>query len=100
MKVRIIKTDEGYIPQAFFDPWHSRKKNDTPAEPKWYFIGGSQITYWSSWDHAMYYCTYSYLWRAKMILKKFLKDNKEYSTKYDKFLDQLKNPHVVYEAEV
>lgn len=99
MKVRIIKTDEGYVPQVFFDPWYN-KKFDKETSPKWYSIGGSQSTYWIDPEYVMNYCTYTFFWRAKKTLLKFVKNNKEHTLKYDLFLSQLNEPNVVYEAEV
>jgi len=99
MKVRIIKTDEGYVPQAFFDPWYNQNLKDS-AKPKWHSIGGSQVTYWSDPEYVMNYCTHTFLWGAKRVLNKFVKKNKELTFRYDKFLTQLKEPNVVYEAEI
>lgn len=101
MKVRIIKTDAGYVPQAFFDPWfNSRVEKTTEPKPKWHSIGGSLVTYWSDPEFVMNHCTYLFLWRAKRILHKFVKDNREYTSEYEVFLSQLNEPNVVYEAEV
>lgn len=90
MKVRIIKTKKGYIPQIFMqDEWHKDKF-------EWHGISSRGSEY--NMIHYIYdYCTFKYLWQAKSVIKNWVKKN---GYKLEDFKKELENPNVVYEAEI
>lgn len=93
MKVRIIKTSEGYIPQVYTRQYSSEE---------WYSLGkvGARDALWSEPDYIRRFCSHYTKWGAMNTLKRYLKITSENTKKLQAFTEQLKNPNVVYEAEV
>lgn len=93
MKVRIVKTDAGYVPQVY---------QNTYGKYAWEgvtYVG----TEFSDPDYLFKYCTYYTLWGAKKSLFKYLKKlgkTKAQMDAFESFKKQLENPNVVYEAEI
>ena len=95
MKVRIIKTSAGYVPQVQLEDRYYKDKGLT-----WYSIGGIVPDTWSNPDYIKRFCTCLTQWGAKRVLKKWLRSNTKDSKALEAFTKELENPNVVYEAEV
>ena len=95
MKVRIIKTSAGYVPQVLLKDLYWENKGWV-----WYSIGGLTPDAWTSTDFIKNYCTCLTQWGAKRVLKKWLKSNAKGNKAFEAFEKELENPNVVYEAEV
>lgn len=93
MKVRIIKTSEGYIPQVYTREYSSEE---------WYSLAkiGARDALWSEPYYIQKFCRHYTKWGAMSTLKKYLKTTLKKTKKLEAFTEQLKNPNVVYEAEV
>lgn len=93
MKVRIIKTSAGYVPQVYTVYY---------GETAWYSLGkvGSIDNHWSEPDYIYRFCTHYTKWGAMQTLKKYLKYTVEGTKKLEAFEQELNKPNVVYEAEV
>ena len=87
MKVRIIKTSEGYIPQI-------------ADGILWEGVGSDPLVTWSSEESMLRFCTHYTLWGAKKTLNRYLEKNTVGTKKLALFKKELENPNVVYEAEV
>lgn len=90
MKVRIIKTSAGYVPQV--------STSEMGERPQWQSTEGTHL--WISVDLTYKYATYRTLWGAKLVLKNWLRKNIKGTKKLEAFKKELENPNVVYEAEV
>lgn len=95
MKVRVIKTSEGYIPQVF-------TKDYGYEEPKWYSLSksGAVDALWISPEHVFRFCPCFTQWGAKQVLEKYLNQTMKKTKKLADFKKELDQPNVVYEAEV
>jgi hypothetical protein len=95
MKVRIIKTSEGYIPQVFKRLY---------GEESWYSVsviaGGNATFEWSNPECVIVHASHLTQWGAMRTLKKWLKVNVEGTAKLEAFKKELQKPNVVYESEV
>lgn len=93
MKVRIIKTSAGYIPQV-----HKHLYGETA----WYSLSrrGDTNDHWSQPEYIYRFCTHYTQWGAMRTLKKYLKFVVEGTKKLEAFEQELNKPNVVYEAEV
>lgn len=93
MKVRIIKTSEGYIPQVYTKDY---------SKLDWHSIGthGSEDMLWLDPEYIYNWCTYLTEWGAKRVLKKYIKHAMKGTNRLDAFKKELDQPNVVYEAEV
>jgi hypothetical protein len=89
MKVRIIKTSAGYVPQV----------QDQVYPYHWESIDRTGYG-WSKPENTYVHATYLTQWGAMRTLKKWLKQNVEGTAKLEAFKKELENPNVVYEAEV
>lgn len=92
MKVRIIKTSAGYIPQVY--------KKDYGSEQWWSLSAHVKDGLWSDPKYIYDYCTCFTEWGAKRVLKKYLKASVDVSKLLAEFKKELDQPNVVYEAEV
>lgn len=95
MRVRIIKTDCGYVPQV--EQFSKYFGNDGYF---WYSIGGSHPDTWSDVEFIKKHCVFVTQWGANRMLKKWLKINIKGTKSLEAFNQQLENPNVIYEAEV
>lgn len=93
MKVRIIKTSAGYVPQVYAKHY---------GETAWYSLGrvGAIDNPWSDPDYIYRFCTHYTKWGAMQTLKKYEKIVVKGTKKLEVFEKELKAPNVVYEAEV
>lgn len=95
MKVRIIKTSAGYIPQVELEGKYWEGK-----DPTWYSIGGVTPDTWSNPEYIKVFCTNYTQWGAKRVLNKWLKSNPKGTKAFEAFKKELEAPNVVYEAKV
>lgn len=93
MKVRIIKTSAGYIPQVYTKSY---------GETAWYSLGksGGVDALWSEPQLIYRFCTHYTKWGAMQTLEKYLKLVVGGTHKLDAFSKELEQPNVVYQAEV
>ena len=92
MKVRIIKTSAGYIPQVYKHLY---------GETAWYSLGTHDLDHhWSEPEYIYRFCTHYTKWGAMQTLKKYFKYPVGSTKKLKAFEQELNNPNVVYEAEV
>lgn len=93
MKVRILKTSAGYIPQVYKHLY---------GETTWYSLScsGDTDNHWSEPYYILRFCTHYTQWGAMRTLKKYLKSAIKGTKKLEAFEQELNNPNVVYEAEV
>jgi hypothetical protein len=92
MKVRIIKTTAGYIPQVY--------KTQYGSEQWWSLSHHAEDGLWSDPAYIIDYCTYLTQWGAKRVLKNYLKVKVDVKKRLADFKKELEQPNVVYEAEV
>ncbi len=95
MKVRIIKTDAGYVPQVQLESKYWEQEGLL-----WYSLGGYGVDTWSDVEFIKKHCICRTQWGAQRVLKKWLKINIKGTKSLEAFKKQLENPNVVYEAEV
>lgn len=93
MKVRIIKTSAGYIPQVYKHLY---------GETDWFSLScsGDTNNHWSEPKYIYRFCTHYTQWGAMKTLKRYLKVTVDGTRKLEAFTQELKKPNVVYEAEV
>lgn len=87
MKVRIIKTSKGYLAQV-------------QDGILWEFIDTTSRYTWTSPEYVYTEAVHLTKWGAMRTLKRWLKKNVKGTAKLEAFTKELKNPNVVYEAEV
>jgi hypothetical protein len=97
MKVRIIKTSAGYVPQAYTTLYYEE-------DDRWYSISSGWFDpatqSWSDPDYVYKYATHLTKWGAMRTLKKWIKRHVKGTKALEAFTKELENPNVVYEAEI